>query len=53
MEEKNLFPEYLENSFDIIIINFGIKYLKKIFQLLICLEKITKKYLVYPDEVKT
>ena len=31
MEEKKLFPNYLKNSFDIIIINFGIKYLKEIY----------------------
>jgi len=52
MEEKNLFPEYLENSFDIIIINFGIKYLKKIFPVIDMFRKNNKKVFVYPDEVK-
>jgi histidyl-tRNA synthetase len=52
MEEKNLFPEYLENSFDIIIINFGIKYLKKIFPVIDMFRENNKKVFVYPDEVK-
>jgi len=31
MEEKKLFPNHLKNSFDVIIINFGIRYLKEIY----------------------
>ena len=52
MDEKNLFPDYLENSFDIIIINFGIKYLKKMFPIIDMFRKQNKKVFVYPDEVK-
>ena len=52
MDEKKLFPEHLENSFDIIIINFGIKYLKKIFPVIDMLRKQNKKVFVYPDDVK-
>ena len=52
MDEKNLFPDYLENSFDIIVINFGIKYLKKIFPIIDIFRKQNKKVLVYPDEAK-
>ena len=52
MDEKNLFPDYLENSFDIIVINFGIKYLKKIFPIIDMFRKQNKKVLVYPDEAK-
>lgn len=52
MDEKKLFPEHLENSFDIIIINFGIKYLKKIFPVIDMFRKQNKKVFVYPDDVK-
>ena len=52
MDEKNFFPEHLENSFDIIIINFGIKYLKKIFPVIDMFRKQNKKVFVYPDDVK-
>ena len=52
MDEKKLFPEHLENSFEIIIINFGIKYLKKIFPVIDMLRKQNKKVFVYPDDVK-
>ena len=52
MDEKNLFPDYLENSFDIIIINFGIKYLKNMFPIIDMFRKQNKKVFVYPDEVK-
>ena len=52
MDEKKLFPEHLENSFDIIIINFGMKYLKKIFPVIDMFRKQNKKVFVYPDDVK-
>ena len=52
MDEKNFFPEHLENSFDIIIINFGIKYLKKIFPVIDMFRKQNKKVFVYPNDVK-
>ena len=52
MEEKNLFPNYLNNSFDVIIINFGIKYLKEIYSFIDLLRNENKKVLIYPDKVK-
>jgi histidyl-tRNA synthetase len=52
MDEKKIFPEHLENSFDVIIINFGIKYLKKIFPVIDMFRKQNKKVFVYPDDVK-
>ena len=52
MEERNLFPDYLKNSFDVIIINFGIKYLKEIYTLIDSIRNQNKKVLIYPDKVK-
>ena len=52
MEEKKLFPNYLKNSFDIIIINFGIKYLKEIYSFIDLLRNENNKVLIFPDKVK-
>jgi histidyl-tRNA synthetase len=52
MEENNLFPKHLNNSFDVIIINFGIKYLKEIYSFIDLLRNENKKVLIYPDKVK-
>ncbi len=52
MEEKKLFPYYLKNSFDIIIINFGIKYLKEIYSFIDLLRNENNKVLIFPDKVK-
>ena len=52
MEEKTLFPNYLKNSFDIIIINFGIKYLKEIYSFIDLLRNENNKVLIFPDKVK-
>ena len=52
MEENNLFPNHLNNSFDVIIINFGIKYLKEIYSFIDLLRNENKKVLIYPDKVK-
>ncbi|MDC0389756.1 ATP phosphoribosyltransferase regulatory subunit, partial [Flavobacteriaceae bacterium] len=52
MEEQNLFPKHIDKSFDIIIINFGLKYLKKLYPLIDSLRKNGKKINIYPDNVK-
>ena len=52
MEEKKLFPNYFKNSFDIIIINFGIKYLKEIYSFIDLLRNENNKVLIFPDKVK-
>jgi histidyl-tRNA synthetase len=52
MEERNLFPDHLKNSFDVIVINFGINYLKEIYPVIDRLRNQNKKVLIYPDQVK-
>ena len=52
MEEQKMFPEYLDNNLDIIVINFGISYIKKLYPLIDSLRKEGKKIDIYPDEVK-
>ena len=52
MEEQKMFPEHLDNNFDIIVINFGISYIKKLYPLIDSLRKDGKKIDIYPDEVK-
>ena len=52
MEERNLFPDFLKNSFDVIVINFGINYLKEIYPVIDRLRNKNKKVLIYPDQVK-
>jgi len=52
MEEKNMFPKHLDNNFDIIVINFGISYIKKLYPLIESLRKDGKKIDIYPDEIK-
>ena len=52
MEEQKMFPEYLDNNLDIIVINFGISYIKKLYPLIDSLRKDGKKIDIYPDEVK-
>ena len=52
MDEKKLFPSYLKNSFDVIIINFGIKYLKEIYSFIDMLRNKNNKVLIYPDKIK-
>ena len=52
MDEKKLFPSYLKNSFDVIIINFGIKYLKEIYFFIDMLRTKNNKVLIYPDKIK-
>ncbi len=47
-----MFPEHLDNNFDIIVINFGISYIKKLYPLIDSLRKEGKKIDIYPDEVK-
>ena len=52
MDEKKLFPSYLKNSFDVIIINFGIKYLKEIYSFIDMLRTKNNKVLIFPDKIK-
>ena len=52
MDEKKLFPSYLKNSFDVIIINFGIKYLKEIYSFIDMLRNKNNKVLIFPDKIK-
>ncbi len=52
MEEKNMFPKHLDNNFDIIVINFGISYMKKLYPLIETLRKDGKKIDIYPNEIK-
>ena len=52
MEEKKIFPNHLKNSFDVIIINFGIKYLKEIYSFIDLLRNENNKVLIFPDKVK-
>jgi histidyl-tRNA synthetase len=52
MEEQDLFPKDIDKSFDIIVINFGLKYLKKLYPLIDSLRKNGKKINIYPDNVK-
>ena len=52
MEEKNMFPVDLGNHFDIIIINFGINYIKKLYPLIDLLRQNGKKISIYPDKAK-
>ena len=52
MEEKKLFPNHLNKSFDVIIINFGIKYLKEIYSFIELLRNENNKVFIYPDQVK-
>ena len=52
MEEKKLFPNHLKNSFDVIIINFGIRYLKEIYSFVDLLRNENNKVFIFPDKVK-
>jgi histidyl-tRNA synthetase len=52
MEEQNMFPKHLDYNFDIIVINFGINYMKKLYPLIENLRKDGKKIDIYPDEIK-
>lgn len=52
MKEQNMFPKHIDKNFDIIVINFGISYIKKLYPLIEFLRKGGKKIDIYPDEVK-
>lgn len=52
MEEENMFPQHLDISYDIIVINFGINYIEKLYPLINSLRKNGKKISIYPENVK-
>jgi len=52
MELQGLFPKYLNHNFDIIVINFGITYLEKLYPIINKLRNAGKKIDIYPDKVK-
>ena len=52
MDENKMFPNYLENSFEFMVANFGIENLKKISPYIEKLRDMNKEVLLYPDSVK-
>tara|TARA_Y100000741_G_C18230261_1_gene549499 strand:- start:42 stop:1400 length:1359 start_codon:yes stop_codon:yes gene_type:complete len=52
MELQGLFPKHLNHNFDIIVINFGITYLEKLYPIINKLRNAGKKIDIYPDKVK-
>ena len=52
MEEKKMFPDDLDNHFDIVVINFGLNYIKKLYPLIDSLRKNGKKISIYPEKTK-
>ena len=52
MEEENMFPQHLDISYDIIVINFGINYIEKLYPLINSLRKNGKKISIYPENIK-
>ena len=52
MEKRKMFPNDLDDNFDIIIINFGIQFIKKLYPLIDSLRKNGKKVSVYPEKAK-
>ena len=52
MEKQKMFPKNLDNNFDIIVINFGVYYLKKLYPLIDLLRQNGKKVTIYPDKAK-
>ena len=52
MEKQKMFPKNLDNNFDIIVINFGDYYLKKLYPLIDLLRQNGKKVTIYPDKAK-
>jgi histidyl-tRNA synthetase len=52
MEKKNLFPKNLKDHFDIIVINFGLNYIKKLYPLIDLLRNDRKKVIIYPANAK-
>ena len=52
MEEKKMFPNDLDNHFDIVVINFGLNYIKKLYPVIDLLRKNGKKISIYPEKTK-
>jgi histidyl-tRNA synthetase len=52
MEEKKMFPDDLDNHFDIVVINFGLNYIKKLYPVIDSLRKNGKKISIYPEKTK-
>jgi histidyl-tRNA synthetase len=52
MEESNLFPDYLDKSFEFIVANFGIDNLKFIAPFVDEIRNKNREVFVYPDNVK-
>ena len=52
MEESNLFPDYLDKSFEFMVANFGINNLKFIAPYVDEIRNKNREVLVYPDNVK-
>jgi len=52
MEKRKMFPNDLDDNFDIIVINFGIQFIKKLYPLIDSLRKNGKKVSVYPEKAK-
>tara|TARA_B100001094_G_scaffold86401_1_gene82751 strand:- start:81 stop:1439 length:1359 start_codon:yes stop_codon:yes gene_type:complete len=52
MEEKKMFPDDLNNHFDIVVINFGLNYIKKLYPIIDLLRKNGKKISIYPEKTK-
>ena len=52
MEESNLFPDYLDKSFEFMVANFGINNLKFIAPYVDEIRNNNREVFVYPDNVK-
>ena len=52
MEESNLFPDYLDKSFEFMVANFGINNLKFIAPYVDEIRNKNREVFVYPDNVK-
>jgi len=52
LEESNLFPEYLDKSFEFMVANFGIDNLKFISPYIDEIRNKNREVLIYPDNVK-
>jgi len=52
MEESNLFPDYLDKSFEFMVANFGINNLKFIAPYIDEIRNKNREVFVYPDNVK-
>ena len=52
MEESNLFPDYLDKSFEFMVANFGIDNLKFIAPFVDEIRNKNREVFVYPDNVK-